>query len=569
MRGCLTILLCAAAASASGQSATIVDLQPFRQTQTIRIQSSAQREGAATLTNLNPGINVWYLLEVSWKGAAPARAYHLENPAPLDQTLRLDQQHPSGVVVARGSTRYACDLFSSGPPDLLEKARASPAIFAPLCESRIYLRNAAVGHRTTLEAATEFVRDHIWGGETVIGLGHQVMSDANRQTGALDADARAASAARAENTGPSQALVDPAFADRMLEAQGLGIGAAGASAGRMAPGVWYATAVPGSYVSVLEPEVISAGILKSRTPSLPLDSVEASALCYLIAFDLDQFNLRYARGTVHPEVGWSDHITARMRDSRLPGPDGIGGVAPIVSTGLVPPFDVGRTVGAFTAGFKRAHGAFLWGDFSLVNHGTHYGFIENGVVFSRLQTGLSTVIVLDDGRMDMKTWKDADNALLPHVRYARQNGVPVVETDAAGATVPGRLIAAWGAGNWSGSQDRKLRTMRSGLAVQVAGGKRYLIYAVFSSATPSAMARVFQAYRCQYAMLLDMNALEHTYFALYRSDGQKTVATYLVQGMREVDPPAKGSKPVVRFIGYPDNRDFFYLMRRDESGGRP
>jgi hypothetical protein len=51
--------------------------------------------------------------------------------------------------------------------------------------------------------------------------------------------------------------------------------------------------------------------------------------------------------------------------------------------------------------------------------------------------------------------------------------------------------------------------MRSGLALQINQGKRFLIYAVFSDATPSAMARIFQAYRCDYAMLLDMNALAH------------------------------------------------------------
>ena len=84
------------------------------------------------------------------------------------------------------------------------------------------------------------------------------------------------------------------------------------------------------------------------------------------------------------------------------------------------------------------------------------------------------------------------------------------------------------------------------------------------------MARVFQAYRCQYAMLLDMNALEHTYFAFYRANGPVLTVEYLMTGMREVDTNnSAGSRPVVRFIGYPDNRDFFYVMRRDEERGRP
>ena len=63
----------------------------------------------------------------------------------------------------------------------------------------------------------------------------------------------------------------------------------------------------------------------------------------------------------------------------------------------------------FTGGFKREHGAFKYGDLALRNHGSHYGFIENGVVFSKLQAGLATIFVLDDGSVEMKTWADADN----------------------------------------------------------------------------------------------------------------------------------------------------------------
>lgn len=567
----LAVLVFAAAGSAHELAGTILDLQPSRQTQSIHIRSGTGREGVATLVNLNPAINAWYVLEVNWKGGAPARAYHLENPNPRDRRLVLDEKFPFGLVIAEGSARYSCDLFSAGPPDLLEKGRGSKDVYSTLCESRIYLRNPAIGHRTGLEVATAFLRDRVWGGETVIGLGHQLLADANRQTGTLTTDARAAAAARADKPGPPPALIDPMFADRVVAAPSLGISVTGATGGNMAPGAWYATGTPGSYVSVILPNMI-APELRQRGPStLALDNVEGASLCYLVAFDLDRFGLGYARGTVHPEVGWSEHIPERMKDERLPGPDGIGDIAPLVSTGLLPPGDVRKTVATFTAGFKRAHGAFLYGALSEVNRGSHYGFIENGVVFSRLQPGLATIVVEDDGQVEMKTWEEKDNARLPRIRFARQNGVPLVEMDAVShAPVAGRLVASWGAGNWSGSEDRKLRTMRSGVALQSSGGKRYLVYAVFSSATPSAMVRVFQAYRCQYAMLLDMNALEHTYFAFYREDGPTLLVQYLMQGMREVDDAiSTASRPVVRFIGYPDNRDFFFVTRRDDERGKP
>jgi hypothetical protein len=139
----------------------------------------------------------------------------------------------------------------------------------------------------------------------------------------------------------------------------------------------------------------------------------------------------------------------------------------------------------------------------------------------------------------------------------------VVEFDEKSqATVPGRLVNKWGPGNWSGSEEMKLRTIRAGVALQSNGRNRFVIYAVFSDATPSAMARVFQAYRCRYAMHLDMNALEHTYLALYRRAGSQLFVDYLLSGMSEVDKMDSGGE-VPRFLGYPDNRDFFYVIRRD------
>jgi hypothetical protein len=123
------------------------------------------------------------------------------------------------------------------------------------------------------------------------------------------------------------------------------------------------------------------------------------------------------------------------------------------------------------------------------------------------------------------------------------------------------LVTQWGAGNWSGSEEMKLRTLRAGAALQWNAKKRFLIYAVFSDATPSAMARVFQAYRCRYGMHLDMNALEHSYFALYRQRGSQLFVDYLISGMSEVDKIDSG-ETVPRFLGYPDNRDFFFVTRR-------
>ena len=129
-------------------------------------------------------------------------------------------------------------------------------------------------------------------------------------------------------------------------------------------------------------------------------------------------------------------------------------------------------------------------------------------------------------------------------------------------SVPGPLVSRWSEGNWAGSEDKKLRTMRAGAALQEVKGKRFLLYADFTSATPSAMARVFQAYGCSYAMPLDMNALEHTYLAVYKRQGSNLLVQHLIQGMSAVDKSVKGQS-IPRFLGYPDNRDFFYVLRKE------
>jgi hypothetical protein len=546
-----------------GAPKTIVDLQQFRQTSSNSIKSGKGVQGTATLLNLNPNINVWYLLKVSWQGGAES-AYHLDNLHPHSQKLALDSKYPSGIEIVEGNSRHPCDLFGGGPPNALDQAKQSQAPYASLCGGRLFLRNSVKGHLTRLEAEAEFFRKQMPGGEKVAVIFHHLLEDSHRESAQIRAgDQAGAIAASGEDT-PLPGLVDSQYAGRVLSPGGLGLTLQNVHGG-VRPGEWYpASGNPGVYVSLIEPQLIDRAILEShKTTVNALDSVEASSLCYLVAFDLNQFDLGFALGTDHPSVEWSKHIQPGMRDPTLPGPDGIGTISPLVSVGLINPESAGRTVATFTGGFKRMHAAFKYGDLATKNHGSHYGFVENGVLFSKLQPGLATIFMLDDGSVQMKSWDEQDEHLLARVKYARQNGVPLVEFDTRSqATVPGQQVNKWGPGNWSGSEDMKLRTIRAGLALQSNGKKSFLIYAVFSDATPSAMARVFQAYRCRYAMHLDMNALEHTYLALYRREGAQLYVDYLLQGMSLVDKTDSGGA-VPRFLGYPDNRDFFFIMRRN------
>ncbi|HEY6341932.1 MAG TPA: hypothetical protein VIY49_10605 [Bryobacteraceae bacterium] len=541
---------------------TIVELQQFRETTSIPIGSKGGKESTATLINLNPAINAWFLLEIGWGNGRPETAYHLENPKPRSTRILLDQKNPSGLSIMEGATRYSCNLFGDSP-NALERGKASSLVFYPLCEGRLYLRNPATGHRTTLEAAVEFLREHVWGGEKIVNLGHILMGDVHRETGTLEPGTLAAAGARHTDSGdlPLPASIDSQYTNRLLTSANLGIDLEGPPRTGMLPGAWYPVlGNPGVYASILQPNLIEPSILGSyRNHVNGLDSVEAPALCYLVAFDLDRFDLGYALGTAHPNVGWSEEALPQVRSAGLPGPDGISSISPLVATGLLSPQYAPRTIATFTGGFKRTQGAFKFGDLALRNHGSHYGFLENGVVFSKLQPGLATVFVLNDGSIGMKTWTDRDDALLPKIEHARQNGVSIIESG-----VPGPLVNRWGAGNWSGSAEGTLRTLRSGAAVQTNGRKRFLIYAVFSDATPSAMARVFQAYRCDYAMLLDMNALEHAYLAIYRRSGSRMFVDHLVKGMNIWEKSSSG-EVIPRFLGLSDNRDFFYVMRRENK----
>jgi hypothetical protein len=548
------------------QTKSIVNLQPFRQATSNKIKSNTGTPGTATLINLNPAVNSWYLLEVNWQDGSQS-SYHLENPQPRSESLFLDPKYPLGIEILQGNARNPCNLFESRASGPLDQARNSQAPYASLCDGRLFLRNPVKGHRTKLEAQAEFFRTQVWGGEKVAVIFHHLLEDSHRETAALteaSGPGGAVSGSGRVEDAPSVALIDAKYAGRLLTPSGLGITLENVRNG-VAPGEWYsARGNPGVYVSLIEPQLIDRTILENYKATVnPLDSVEASSLCYLVAFDLDRFDLGYELGTEHPSVEWSDHLQPGMKDPKAPGPDGIGTIAPLIPTGLVSPEFVSKTVATFTGGFKRTHGAFKSGELATKDHGSHYGFVEDGVVLSRLQPGLATIFVLNDGLVQMKTWDAQDDGILPKIKHARQNGVPVVEYDEKlQATVPGRLVNKWGPGNWSGSEETKLRTIRAGAALQANGGRRFLIYGVFSDATPSAMARVFQAYRCRYAMHLDMNALEHTYLALYRRAGSQLFVDYLLSGMNEVDKMDSGEE-VPRFLGYPDNRDFFYVMRRD------
>ena len=535
---------------------TIVELQPFRRTTTATVRDAQGQPGTATLINLNPAVNAWFLLVLNWEGSRGTRSYHLENPNPGTQALALDG---AGALEITESGRPANCALWSREPDELQQARASGLPYGPLCGNRLYLRNAVPGSFSHIERVTEFLRDHVWGGDTIVNFVREtVYRDAFAETGtASPAKEKLEEAPGA----PVAAQVRAEDANVAIKPEDLGIDLE--TAHDLVTGAWYPVKdAPGIYLSVMRPGAVPQAILAGyRRFVNELDSVESNALDYLVAMDLQDFEVHFALGTDHPRVGWSEHMQDQERDPKLPGPDGIGTDAPLARNGMVSPSLTPRVAVAFAGGFKREHGAFRFGDLARRNHGSHFGFMQEGVIFSKLQPGLATLYRTVDGSAHMGTWTSGDDATLGQIADARQNGVPLIEPDpATGNPSPGALVDQWGAGGWSGSASVQLRTVRAGACLQEKG-RRYLIFGYFSAATPSAMARVFQAYGCRYAMQLDINALEHTYFALYTHRNGQLVVQHLIQGMAEVDRKG-GDQMAPRFLGFPDDRDFFYLLRR-------
>ena len=128
MRVLMILLACMASASllwAADHPKTIIDLQPFRKASSIRIKGAGGKEGLATLINLNPAINSWYLLRLDWGGGAPEEIYHLQNAKPLTQTLLLEETNPNGVIIAHGKERFVCDLWAANGRESLKDARKS------------------------------------------------------------------------------------------------------------------------------------------------------------------------------------------------------------------------------------------------------------------------------------------------------------------------------------------------------------------------------------------------------------------------------------------------------------
>jgi hypothetical protein len=523
---------------------SVVELQRWRE-----VQTATDGDRQITLVNLNPAAGEWYLLQLA--GPSGERSYHLE-ARDTSLEVSLDPGFSTGLTL----DGEGCSLWGDGE---LEAAAASGLPFAPLCGGRLALRNPTEGRRTALEWGTDFLRDNVWKGDQLTNL---VKGTFYRDGDRISAELVTGLAAPPAPEGaPAPARLSPEASGAGLPPVDLGLPLEGVGEALLA-GHWYTVEdTPGVFVSAAQPGLADPGLVRAWGDRVhPLDAIEGGATVYLVAFDLDRHVVSFDVGTDHPRLGWSESSLPSARITGLPGPDGFDTLSPLVRTGLVNPARLPRLVSTFTGGFKRSHGAFSQGALAGVNAGSHYGWVEHGVVESRPQPGLSTLIVWMDGAVELRTWTAEDDEALWRVRHLRQNGVPLVEPGPDGEPRPGALITRWGEGNWSGSVEGRLRSARASLCVQESEQGRFLIYGYFSNATPSAMALTLASYGCTSAMLTDMNALEHTYLSLHHYRRGDYTVRHLITGMAVIDRSASGVY-LPRFVAAPDNRDFFSVWR--------
>lgn len=556
---------------------SIVELQGSRVIQRL----SNEQGDSVTLTNLNPAVGAWYVLELNIH--KQKNALHLEVPAlhgergqrPALYLFRdglaaaLPEKAPQyfplwGKPAENEQESAKEDDHLAAAPELsgvLDPNHTFDAPYTVICDGLALVRVQKAGSATKMEKVTDLLR--------ATGVGAWFVETAKPYlipAPEVPEDTQAPGQTSPHKAGfPGTARLDAKYANVSCTPEGLGI-ATDAPEGKMTYGHWYkAVHHPGVFISVMKASAIDAPLLETyrdrvgKIGAYDGKKQEADALAYFMAFDSEHFSFGYTLGAEHPHVKWSER--AATPNPPLIGPDGFDTVYPLARIGSAPPCDLPRAAATFTGGFKREHASFKFGPLAEINHASHYGFIEQGVVFSRLQPQLATAWIDLSGSLYLLTWPEDGSLLFPRTFCARQNGVPLIEKiDESGISVPGIYVNQWGVGSWSGSKEGDFLTVRSALALQEISAKRFVFYAYFTGATPNAMARMFQAYGCRYALQLDMNSLTLCYAALYayNDSGRRTGAEYLHNGMEN----ANGPGGALRFLNTNDARDFFYVLRK-------
>lgn len=198
--GLLAATLLPLSAAAAGEDAFIA-LQAARRVERVSLPPPSTEVREVVLTHLAPAANARMLLALPAPGGG-TRSFDLENADPVGQRVVLDPAAPGTLLIAHDGVTTRCAVW---PGPALAQAAAMRLAYVPVCDGRLSLRNAVPGNRSTLEATTEFLRDHVWRGEQIIGfVKREFYRDAFAERAAPAASASALAAAAPDAPPPAR-----------------------------------------------------------------------------------------------------------------------------------------------------------------------------------------------------------------------------------------------------------------------------------------------------------------------------------------------------------------------------
>ena len=423
--------------------------------------------GKAELVNINQHINRWFLLKLPEQG----QILHIENVSG-DNIVQLTT---SGLRFTNPILKknMDCNLFGS-KNSVIDKNKLlrhrSP--FYKICHGLAWIRLKRKSDTvlSSKEKATAILRRYGSWGESMINAVKPWMVKFDAETGesfSLPGTALAETFEQPDLTAPESALMETSQSQMVAKEHQSEIKLKNQPKW-MSYGKWYETSMHGGvFTSLFMPSLVAKNIKKSYPRRAnKIQGSEKDKMVYLMAYDLERFGAQFVLGTTYPGI---ENPKGKLNH--------------IVPIGQIPPWHMEDAVSVFIGGFKNDHGRIKWGPLK----GKTYGYIEKGIELRPMSPGLVTFMVDKYGKTRIETWPEdlfAQARLKKEIVSARQNGVPLIEDGK-----PGKFVSNWGAGNWSGDAKGRLQSLRSSVCISEQNDKRFLIFAAFTGATPSGVAR--------------------------------------------------------------------------------
>jgi len=189
-----------------------------------------------------------------------------------------------------------------------------------------------------------------------------------------------------------------------------------------------------------------------------------------------------------------------------------------------------RLLAVFNSGFKYED--------------SHGGFAVNGHVYTPLRVGDGTLVIYNDGRVDIVPWRGG--ALPANVVAARQNLPMIVDNGK-----PNPHLNNNGA-QWGWTLGNSVRVWRSGVGIDRRGN---LIYVAAPQQTVMSLAAALIRAGAVRALEFDINVYWPTFNYYRQPDGRSPVKLL----------PNAQNPGITRYL-VPDDRDFFAVYTRPRNG---